>query len=338
MEQAENLSASGLTTTALSPRDPLACDFVGNSDIYGIGIRIGFYLQTTATALSIFIQSNYKGVQSSSFTTNQWFGTALLIALCYTTAKGSLFASEIYVASILLVATFHQPKHLDKTPKIRSASSIGNYGENGSSATELEYTLGHRRSLITEGLLCLAHGGCIGYLLWYWFKGVFSEKRPGNCQDYAFFFARVRLDGWVVWPMRVYLIYKAFAEAVLVLFTLILVSVLTFILIIVTVFRPKFDTLLAIVGFFQRERKPISIDIDRKRQRWDRVLKGEWIKWILVDDGEDIMKVLISLGIRKYRNVGETRQDFEQYYATDGVVRKLQASQKAISREHRGEQ
>jgi hypothetical protein len=75
------------------------CEVLGNSDMYGLGIRIGFYLQWMSSPAAAWIA---PGETSSLRTANAFFVSATFIGLSIETALNHLDVTEIYV--ILLLA------------------------------------------------------------------------------------------------------------------------------------------------------------------------------------------------------------------------------------------
>jgi hypothetical protein len=71
--------------------------------------------------------------------------------------------------------------------------------EYGAPPEQAEYAESHRFSHATATLLNMSKLGCIGFLYWFWFSGVSSvHHRADSCEEFAFSFYRVSLDGWVV--------------------------------------------------------------------------------------------------------------------------------------------
>src|SRR5579859_6772859 len=49
------LFTPGTALTIFDPNDPKSCKIIGDADIYGIGIRIGFYLQWASVLFAIWL-------------------------------------------------------------------------------------------------------------------------------------------------------------------------------------------------------------------------------------------------------------------------------------------
>ncbi|PVH68549.1 hypothetical protein DL98DRAFT_578773 [Cadophora sp. DSE1049] len=153
------------------------CTFSGNADIYGLGIRIGIYLQWT----SGFLANNYHAeAVRDLLATNTIFLLALSIALALATRDGSIRAIE---ATILLQFCFGF---------LFSVSTIWGLRVTARVSQGKEY--GRRLHFATKGTvsrLSLASAICL-YNVWFWFRGLDSMQEV-NCQAHGFLFAEVNL-------------------------------------------------------------------------------------------------------------------------------------------------
>ncbi|KAI9889910.1 MAG: hypothetical protein M1814_004632 [Vezdaea aestivalis] len=182
--------AVGSTVPTCSPR--------GDQDIYGIGIRVGLYLQWYARCLAEFEGLHYE-VDQINFT-NALFLTALIINLFKKDSPDpepgrlvevflvSLFAVGIFGAYILLawpLLSYRVAKHIlarVKSPK----------GKEEPFSLALAVGIGEFRIFLFSFCLGLYLTMCFG-------AAVRSYLKPPNaCQDVAFFCARINLrDIWV---------------------------------------------------------------------------------------------------------------------------------------------
>ncbi|CAN9432283.1 unnamed protein product [Alternaria sp. RS040] len=71
-----------------------SCEVSGTSDMYGLGIRVGFYLQWMSAPAAAWIA---PGETSSLRTANAFFVSATFIGLIIETALNHLDVVEIYV-------------------------------------------------------------------------------------------------------------------------------------------------------------------------------------------------------------------------------------------------
>jgi len=159
-----------------------SCNFTGNSDMYGLGIRIGFYLQWFGTILASWIaRGEVQGMRLS----NSFFVAATFLALVIQTTKNNLRPVETYIILLLTFGgyLYFVPLYFwrlitgcapqwdpSRFPKV----------ENGRIFSVLNFLL-----LVSVSL----------FQLWFWFG---RAEHPGsdsnNCEEYGFFFARVPLD------------------------------------------------------------------------------------------------------------------------------------------------
>ena len=163
------------------------CIFDGNADMYGVGIRLGFYLQWIGISLASWLLASRlakEEVPGIRFGINI-FVAATFLALIILTARdvNSLQVVETYIILLLTFGSYaylvplflwrlltrSNPK-LDPSrwPKVRTS----------------------RVESVLNTLLLL---GVSAFQLWFWFARVPDLDRRG-CQGYGFFFARVRLN------------------------------------------------------------------------------------------------------------------------------------------------
>ncbi len=169
----------GSTISSGSPRitirqeaareDP--CGFEGSSDLYGIGIRIGYYAQ----AISIWV-ANFFVLSEAKFlrAINTLFMFAMFIGLIFMSATPShTYSVEAYITiQIIFVIWFV------------GALDVSKY-----SRKHWKFDFG--RTVIKDG--CIV--GMMLYNAWYWWAGLDAmQKTP--CGTFGFFFSEVALDGW----------------------------------------------------------------------------------------------------------------------------------------------
>ncbi|KAK0641373.1 hypothetical protein B0T16DRAFT_461446 [Cercophora newfieldiana] len=77
-----------------------SCQIVGDTDIYGIGVRVGYYLTYFAGVLALCFNNN-KGITDSLKSINIIFG-AILIVLLRNATLGSFAVLEWQIASVLV--------------------------------------------------------------------------------------------------------------------------------------------------------------------------------------------------------------------------------------------
>jgi len=138
------------------------CSFTGNADLYGIGVRIGLYLQWIATLLvTLFDPVEEEGYRII----NLIIQCALFLGLCAQTDQANVL--DPVIVGFLLCG---------------SLSSL-----TGDKIGYMNHVLGLARIIFYTALSAY---GC-----WFWFTGLDEMIRPG-CKAIAFF-GTSRVDGWV---------------------------------------------------------------------------------------------------------------------------------------------
>ncbi|KAM0308095.1 hypothetical protein ACHAO8_010319 [Botrytis cinerea] len=149
-----------------------SCEYVGNSDIYGLGIRVGIYLQWVASILSkTFLEEKdiYDVLNESS-----------------------IFLVAIFVATILLITNFIEDAHNVDTLIMLHIF----FGTTYIVFYDLRVML--RIKFVSSGVnvlivTCVIAGMSI-FGVWFWFSHIrASEVLNNECEEFAFFFGRVKL-------------------------------------------------------------------------------------------------------------------------------------------------
>lgn len=173
--------ASTVDSTLLLPprQEPIdpTCTFAGNSDIYGLGIRIGVYLQW----VSGFLANNFhaEAVQDM-LATNTIFLLALFTALAIITQKKSVQAIEVVIILQLCIGL------------LISVSTTWGLRVRARLTSGKEYGARLYLPLLGSTIrLCLA-SAIFSYNLWFWFRGLDVLRDP-ECPPSGFLFARVVL-------------------------------------------------------------------------------------------------------------------------------------------------
>ncbi|KAL9125609.1 MAG: hypothetical protein Q9217_005206 [Psora testacea] len=154
---------------------PQPCGFTGNSDIYGLGIRLGVYLQWVAALISKqYLVSSRAGIMRELLDVNTIFSLAIFIAtvVLSTDHGGSAHGVEIL---IMLHIYFGSTYIISYEQLLRGR---------------------HGQGLTFFGVLatiCITTG-MSAYAIYYWFHGLDLLPRT-ECGSFAFLFAKVRLEG-----------------------------------------------------------------------------------------------------------------------------------------------
>lgn len=163
------------TTHAVRQESSAVCGINGNSDFYGLGIRIGIYLQWTTAFLSNHLLQESIG---SNLETNTIFLLALFVAMIVATINKTVQTAELIVLlhlcfgflfSILSIWG-HRTRRFTNDKTIRFPL-IGSF---------------FRLSLAT---------GLSAYALWFWFRGRELHHLNPACDDYTFLFTRFDAAG-----------------------------------------------------------------------------------------------------------------------------------------------
>jgi hypothetical protein len=167
------------------------CGFSGNADMYGLGIRIGFYFQWYSTILASWIA---RPEVPSLRVSNSLFVAAAFLALIIQTVKENLRPVEIYIVLLLtfggylyLVPLYIWRLLTGCTP--RWDPSRYSRVKNGKVFSALNFAL-----LISVSL----------FQLWFWFAKAKTSWSSGfgsnTCRPYGFFFWKFHLDakGFVI--------------------------------------------------------------------------------------------------------------------------------------------
>jgi hypothetical protein len=155
-----------------------ACGFDGNNDIYGLGVRIGIYLQLTTI---VFSDNMYPPAIEANRNGNISFQVAMLAGLILVTQKPevSLNALECYITLLFCLASAWTGSVRVPSYKGRvSSSCVKHYGSNISGFSEAFF-----------GMAVCSYG------IWISFAGLDHMPRT-KCAEITFLFSRVELFGW----------------------------------------------------------------------------------------------------------------------------------------------
>jgi hypothetical protein len=158
------------------------CIFDGNSDMYGLGIRIGFYLQWFGAIFASWLaRSEVPGLRF----TNALFVAATFLALVIQTARdvSGLQVVEVY---IILLLTFGGYLALVPLYIWRLFTRCNPYWD------PTRYPIVDP-GLVFSNLNLLLFIAVLSFEFWYWFDRL-PQLTQQTCQQYGFFFAKIQLD------------------------------------------------------------------------------------------------------------------------------------------------
>jgi hypothetical protein len=164
------------------------CGFVGNSDLYGIGIRVGVYAQWLSALLSNhFLSNSREDVHSAYFL----FSIALAIATFVITAIYGVycvFFAEVFVLLSLVFGGYFSVHLFPSKSRARD-----------------NYSTPWRRGRLV--ILSFVYGAMISYNYWFWFKGRLARFQSTPCGSAIFLFAKFSGDSL----HKAVAFYKAFS-------------------------------------------------------------------------------------------------------------------------------
>ena len=156
---------------------PKQCSHAGKPDFYGLGIRVGMYLQLITAVLANYLHIN---AVSDNLSTNAIFLMALFIAMVTATTRADLRAEEVVILLQLCFGFL-----LSVLALLGSRTSLS------------RFEVSHRRSKLPAAAsffrLTLTTVSC-AYAVWFWFLGD-AKLNPPGCPAYIFLFTRTSIQG-----------------------------------------------------------------------------------------------------------------------------------------------
>ncbi|EXJ78227.1 hypothetical protein A1O3_09388 [Capronia epimyces CBS 606.96] len=199
------LACKTAATTAYQPVTVTAeaaetdCGFQGDGDTYGLGVRLGAYIQWLTSILAYNLSEEeaaaMRGVNTS-------FQIAMLAGLLVITVQrgSSLYAAEAYVVLLFALGGICSAATSPWKPKKRDRF--------GGMSRLAPSNVGALIRISLGTTLC-------AYGLWYSFQGL-DHMRQNRCSRFAFIFARVSLYGWTRTLLKVVFTLGSLAALVLV--------------------------------------------------------------------------------------------------------------------------
>lgn len=186
------------------------CGIAGNFDAYGLGIRLGLYLQWLTSSITYLRvpkeAANARGI-------NNCFQAAMFAGLIFLTARKQaiLHAAEAFLMLVFCMggtcAGIIPPGFKGVVTGVFSTLRGRNQ--------RLEYG-----SSVASGLArCMLNFAVSSYGVWFTFKGMDEMLHP-PCTTYVFFFAKVDLSDWFRVLFKMVFSLAAIVFAVFVIFEL----------------------------------------------------------------------------------------------------------------------
>lgn len=172
------------------------CNVDGNADLYGIGIRLGFYMQTFGLFLKLYLKRKEEDhIDSNTI----WFHIALLVALCYNSAHGSIYVGEVFVVTNILWILIWAEGYLVSLFAWTWVDDVS-IMDVASTPSESSFDKLIKEPLLRKSLplaLALLLWSIMHfYLAWFWWHGITHLPRA-PCGDKAFFFfKKVDMHKW----------------------------------------------------------------------------------------------------------------------------------------------
>jgi hypothetical protein len=159
------------------------CSIEGNADMYGLGIRLGFYMQWYGSILAEWLAP--KEVPSLR-DTNAFSITATFIALVI--LRDALYVPEIY---ILLLLFFGSTFYILLVALFRLA--LVALRSNSKYWDPTRYSASKPRKKTANLLWSLLLLGELSFLMWFWATRIPTLDTQA-CERYGFMFVKIRLN------------------------------------------------------------------------------------------------------------------------------------------------
>jgi hypothetical protein len=158
------------------------CTHSGNADFYGLGIRIGIYLQIFCTMLSMVNQESLDALYDAH-DSNAVLLLAVFIALVKSTPKRNIELVDVIILLrmlwLIIICGFSLAHLTDEYRTAKQAKKL--------------------TSLITTPSALLFRVVVVGlvsvYNVWFWFRGVGFFQGDASCETHAFFWAKLAANG-----------------------------------------------------------------------------------------------------------------------------------------------
>lgn len=155
------------------------CGYNGDPDLYGLGIRIAFYLQWTSAFIMRFWYpaAEYARGRRELQNSNVLFTLALTITLIVITAdSGPFYAADIIILSYIILGGTYAISFLP--------ASIRLHASQHTTAFSVFLTAGFYAILATSHF----------YYAWFWLHGAIHRFLLTDCGVYLFLFTKISID------------------------------------------------------------------------------------------------------------------------------------------------
>jgi hypothetical protein len=178
------------------------CVFSGNSDLYGLGIRLGIYLQLFSTLLANDLLT--LEVQEDAKTTNAIIMIAVFAGMASATWQGNMNSVEIFVMSTLLSAFLvgdFSPPHIGRFTLLEGDGETLMRGINGFRKNERpkQEAREKKRYFATIARSCFGTAKTV-FDVWYWLYGrnilLRNNIESTVCEPLVFLNTQILLSGY----------------------------------------------------------------------------------------------------------------------------------------------
>jgi hypothetical protein len=258
------------------------CAHPGNADFYGLGIRLGIYLQIFSTMLCM-IDPGSSDALYDAHDSNAILLLAVFVAVVKSTPSRSIELVDVIIMLrmiwLIIVCGFSLA-HL--TQEYKRAKEAKKMAALITTPSALAF-----RTLVV-GLVSI-------YNVWFWFHGIAYFQHTSTCRTYAFFFAKLAADGRLqgfykftsvvimLMPPSWLLFYAALIVALIVLIFAVSISILA------VVYAVAIPIALPFLGFaggmtlYATLRQPHPMEVIRKslKRICRRIFSWKAIKHVL---------------------------------------------------------
>ncbi|KAJ2967270.1 hypothetical protein NQ176_g9740 [Zarea fungicola] len=206
------------------------CIIDGNADLYGLGIRIGIYIQMLAVQISSLL--------SMVLRQDDYLGEGVVIFIL---AVGTVLVKLIVEHRIVAVEA--APMIVLLLAQVSVCRSIGRMG------------------LVLNIIYAVEFCGLTALYVWFWWYGMDRLGHSECTDDKVFFFVRVSLWGWFRTMNKVFTVFYALAGAMMAV--MYLLGVYKFLLLCLTLLLPTHPRRHFVIWLFRRilgRAEPLSVN------------------------------------------------------------------------------
>lgn len=178
------------------------CLIAGNPDMYGLGIRVSFYLMWICTLCLGLLEQEHIAIL---YVGELVLDAAVFLGLVMAASVGHLQAAEVYIVMLLLSTTVYLffPRHAADLVMV----ICPHLGLRLNKRAHENYVAA-ARSLY--GIVI------VGLQLWFWISEVDYDGKGGSCQQFGFLFGPIDLNNAGLKAMHIIVLILALGCGVLI--------------------------------------------------------------------------------------------------------------------------